>query len=45
MKMDEGNGLKFDMLVYPDYLQNWLDFGDCLLIYHILAQFWLSETG
>ena len=26
------NGLKFDVLMYPDHLQNWLDFGHLLLI-------------
>ena len=40
-----GNGLKFDMLMYLDCLQNWLIYGHGLLILLILAQFWLSETG
>ena len=39
------NGLEFDMLMYPDHLQNWLDFGHLLLIFLILASFWLNETG
>ena len=33
------------MLIYPDNLQNWLDYGRGLLIFLILALFWLSETG
>ena len=37
-------GRKFDMLMYPDHLENWLDFGHHLLIFFILAAFWLSET-
>ena len=40
-----GNGLKFYMLMYLDRLQNWLVYGHGLLIFLILAQFWLSETG
>ena len=40
-----GNGLKFDMLMYLDHLQNWLVYGCGLLIFLILALFWLSETG
>ena len=39
------NGLKFYMLVYLDHLQNWLVYGLGLLIFLILALFWLSETG
>ena len=39
------NGLKFCMLMYLDPLQNWLDYGYSLLIFAILAIFWLSETG
>ena len=38
-------GLKFDMLVYPDRLWEWLHFGHDLLIFLILAAFWLRETG
>ena len=34
---------KFNM--YPGHLENWLDFGHRLLIFLILAAFWLSETG
>ena len=41
----EGNGLKFYMLMYLDHLQNWLVYGHGLLIFLILALFWLSETG
>ena len=33
------------MLLYPDHLQNWLDYGYDLLIFLILVLFWLSETG
>ena len=37
----------FCMMMYPDCLQNWLDFGHGLLIFLILVQLWLiySETG
>ena len=41
----EENGLKFCMLIYPDHLQNWLDFGHALLIFLIMVPLWLSETG
>ena len=40
-----GNGLKFCMLMYLDHLQNWLVLGYGLLVFVILALFWLSETG
>ena len=40
-----GNGPKFYMLMYLDHLQNWLVCGHGLLIFVILALFWLSETG
>ena len=40
-----GNGLKFHILMYLDRLQNWLVYGHSLLIFLILAQFWLSGTG
>ena len=40
-----GNSLKFCMLMYLDHLQNWLVYGHVLLIFVILALFWLSETG
>ena len=33
------------MLLYPDHYQNWLDYGYGLVIFLILVQFWLSETG
>ena len=36
---------KFDMLKYPDHLQNWSDICHHLLIFLILAAFWLNETG
>ena len=35
----------FATLMYLDYLQNWLVYGYSLLIFVILALFWLSETG
>ena len=40
-----GNGLKYGMLLYPDHLQNWPDYGYSLVIFLILVLFWLSETG
>ena len=40
-----GIGLKFYMLMYLDHVQNWLIYGHDLLIFIILALFWLSETG
>ena len=33
------------MLIYPDHLQNWLDFGGALLIFLIMVSLSLSETG
>ena len=39
------NGLKFCMLMYPDHLQNWLDYGYSLSIFLVLVLLWLSETG
>ena len=36
-RMHGRNSLKFCMLMYPDHLQNWLDFGHSLLIFLILA--------
>ena len=44
-RMHGGIGLKFYMLMYLDHLQNWLVYGYGLLIFLILALFWLSETG
>ena len=44
-RMHGGIGLKFYMLMYLDHLQNWLVYGYGLLIFIILALFWLSETG
>ena len=38
-------GLKFDMLMYPDTLLDGWNFGHGLLIFFILAIFWLSETS
>ena len=43
--MHKGIGLKFYMLVYLHHLQNWLVYGHGLVIFQILALFWLSETG
>ena len=40
-----GNGLKFNMLMYLDHLQNWLDYGHSLLIFLLLTPLWLNETG
>ena len=33
------------MLMYPDHLQNLLDYGYSLYIFLILILFWLSEMG
>ena len=44
-KLHGGNGLKFYILMYLERLQNWLVYGHGLLIFLILVQFWLSETG
>ena len=44
-RMHGGIGLKFYMLMYLDHLQNWSVYGYGLLIFLILALFWLSETG
>ena len=41
----EGLAWNFCMLMYLDHLQNWLVYGHGLLIFLILALFWLSETG
>ena len=43
--MHGGNGLKFCTLMYLDHLQNLLVYSYGLLIFLILAQFWLCETG
>ena len=40
-----GDGLKFCTLLYLEHLQNWSVYGYSLLIFLILALFWLSETG
>ena len=39
------NDLNFGMLMYPDHLPNWLDFGCSLLIFLFLAPFLCCETG
>ena len=44
-RMHGGISLKFYMLMYLDHHQNWLVYGHGLLIFLILALFWLSETG
>ena len=44
-RMHRGIGLKFYMLVYLHHLQNWLVYSRGLVIFLILALFWLSETG
>ena len=44
-RMHGGISLKFYMLMYLDHLQNWLVYGFGLLVFLILALFWLSETG
>ena len=44
-RMHGGISLKFYMLMYLDHCQNWLVYGHGLLIFLILALFWLSETG
>ena len=44
-RMHRGMGLKLYMLVYLHHLQNWLVYGLGLVIFLILALFWLSETG
>ena len=44
-RMHGGISLKFYMMMYLDHLQNWLVYGHGLLIFLILALFWLSETG
>ena len=33
------------MLMYPEHLQSWLDYGSSLLIFLIFMLFWLSEMG
>ena len=45
-----GNGLKYRMLLYPDHLQNWLDYGYGLVIFFfnfgaILTQWKGSNLG
>ena len=40
-----GIGLKFCMMMYLGHLQNWLDYGQGLLIFLLLASLWLSEMG
>ena len=40
-----GNGLKFSTLMHLDHHQNWSVYSYGLLIFLILALFWLSEKG
>ena len=44
-KKHEGSGLKFDKLIHPDHLWNWLHSGHGLLVFLIMAPFWLCQTG
>ena len=44
-RMHGGNSLRFYMLMYLDHLQTWLVYDHGVLIFLILALFWLSETG
>ena len=44
-RMYAGIGLKFYLLMYLDHLQKRSVYGRGLLIFLILALFWLSETG
>ena len=37
------NGLKFVILMCPDHLRNWLEFGHILSMFLIWVQFWLHE--
>ena len=37
-------GLKYDIMMYHDHLWKWLHLGHGLLVFLILAPFWLSET-
>ena len=39
------NGIKFDMLMHPDHLWNWLHSGHGLLVFLTLPPCSLSETG
>ena len=43
--MHRGDGFRLCMLMFPDNLQKWLDYGHNLWIFLILALFWLSEMG
>ena len=37
------NGLKFVILMCPDHLRNWLEFGHILSMFLIWVQFWLMK--
>ena len=39
------NDLQFCMVMYPEDLQNWWDYTNGLLIFLIVALFWLGEMG
>ena len=39
------NGLQFGVFMYPQHIQNRLNFGHSLLIFLVLASILLSETG
>ena len=41
----EGNGLQFCVPMYPDNLQNWLDYDYGLFIFLLLPPLWLHGTG
>ena len=43
--MNGRNGLRFDILMYPDHLWNWFHFCHVLLVFLILAEFWFCKTS
>ena len=43
--MHRRNGLQFGVFMYPQHIQNGLNFGHGLLIFLVLALILLSETG
>ena len=44
-RMNGRNGLKFDVLMYANYLRAWLHFWSWSVDFPILVEFWLNETG
>ena len=43
--MHGGNGLKYGMLLYPDHIQNWLDYGYGLVIFSCdQAALWMVQS-